>query len=105
MRNVKMKNGIRKAITMVITFQFVITMAITSYADNYAKNGVKWFLDQAFWVAIGFMVVGIIVSYVKHATAAMVTSAVLGGIVAYVCKNPESVIKIGDALSKAVMGG
>ncbi len=105
MKNVKMDNRMKKAMTVVITFQFLLTMAMTSYASDYAKNGVNWFLDQAFWVAIGCMAVGIIVSYVKHATAAMVTSAVLGGIVAYVCKNPESVIKIGDALSRAVMGG
>lgn len=105
MKNLKMGNRYRKAMTMVIAMHFVLIMAMTSYASDYAKNGVSWFLDQAFWVSIGFMAIGVIVSYVKHATAAMVTSAVVGGIVAYVCKNPESVIKIGDALSRAVMGG
>jgi predicted signal transduction protein with EAL and GGDEF domain len=105
MKNVKMENRIRKAMTMVITFQFVLTMAMTSYASDYAKNGVMWFLDQAFWFVIGVMAFCAITAYVKHATAAMVTSIVVGGIVAFLCKNPESVIKIGDALGRAVMGG
>jgi len=105
MKNFKMGNRYRKAIIMVMAMHFVLIMTMTSYASDYAKNGVNWLLDQAFWVAIGFMVLGVIVSYVKKATSAMIISIVVGGIVAYICKSPESVIKIGDALSRAVMGG
>lgn len=105
MKNLKKDERLKKVVTLVMTMHFVLAMAMTSFASDYAKNGVSWFLDQAFWVVLGLMALGIIVSYTKHATAAMITSAVIGGVVAYVCKNPESVIKIGDTLSRAVMGG
>lgn len=100
-----MNKRIKKAAMTALTAQFVMSMTMVSFASSYAENGVKWFLDQAFWVVIGVMVFCAIAAYVKHATAAMVTSIIVGGIVAFMCKNPESVIKIGEALGKAVTGG
>lgn len=105
MKDLKKNKTFRKVMLMVITMQFVLMTAMTSYASNYAKNGTTWLLDQAVWVIIGVMVVVAVGCYIKKATVAMITTLVVGGALAAVCAIPESVVKVGEALLRAVVGG
>lgn len=101
----KAENRLKKAMQVILTVQFVLNMVMVSFAEDYAKNGVTWLLDQAFWIVIFFMIVGLGVAYSKHATAAMISVAITGGIIAYACKNPESFTKIGETFARVVTGG
>lgn len=101
-----MKNErFRKIMLLVTTMQFVLMTAMTSYASNYAKNGATAILSEATWVVIVVMVGVAIGCYIKKATVAMITTIVVGGILTFVCANPESVTKVGESLVRAVVGG
>lgn len=105
MKKLGMNQKIKKAATMVMTMHFGLGMAMVSYAGDYGKNIATWGLDQAFWIVLLLMGISMAVSFAKHATVGIIITAVVGGVVAYACKNPEQAIKIGDALSRAVIGG
>lgn len=104
-KNVKGNAIFRKIMLMAVTMQFVLMTAMTSYAANYAKNGTTWALDQAVWIIIGIMVFVAIGCYVRKATVAMITTLVIGGLLSAVCLIPESVVKVGEGLLRAIVGG
>ena len=105
MKDLMKNERFRKILLMVLTMQFVLMTAMTSYASNYAKNGAKFILDEAFWGVIIVMVLVAFGCYVKKATVAMFTTLVVGGVLATVCVIPESVTKIGESLLRAIVGG
>lgn len=107
MRNVLKNNKFRRCVFMILTIQLILSMAMVSFASggNYAENGVKWLLDQIFWVAIAGTVIGALVAATKKATTALVTTIIVGGIVAYLCKAPETISTIGDVIGRTITGG
>ena len=104
LRNDKFK----RCVLMVLTIQLVFAMTMMSFASgggNYAESGVKWFLDQAFWVVIAITVFGAIAGVLKHATSAIIITIIVGGLIAFLCKQPETIANIGDTIGRIVTGG
>ena len=90
-------DNFKRCVLMVLTIQLVFAMTMMSFASgggNYAESGVKWFLDQAFWVVIAITVFGAIAGVLKHATSAIIITIIVGGLIAFLCKQPETIANI-----------
>ncbi|MCC2821003.1 hypothetical protein LK537_27285 [Lachnoclostridium pacaense] len=96
---------LRKVITIWLTVQLVLSMAMVSWASNYAENAAKWGLDQAVWVVLFITLAVSIGAAMKHATGTMFTTIIIGGLLAFFCKQPEKVIEIGNAIGNKIFGG
>ena len=107
MRNELKNNKLRRCVFMILTIQLILSIAMVSFASggNYAENGVKWLLDQIFWVVLAATVIGALVAATKKATTALVTTIIIGGVVAFLCKSPETISTIGDVIGRAITGG
>ena len=94
---------IRKCITILLSIQLTLSMAMVSFASgaNYAENAAKWGFEQAFWVIL-FVAAG---AWMKHALSAAIVTVIIGGILAYICKQPEVISTIGNAVGSRVFGG
>ena len=94
---------IRKYIMILLSIQLTLSMAMVSFASgaNYAENAAKWGFEQAFWVILFVTLIVAAGAWMKHALSA----AIIGGILAYICKQPEVISTIGNAVGSRVFGG
>lgn len=97
--------SVKRILIVILSIHMVLSMTMIAFAANYAENAAKWGLDQAFWIVILITVIVAIGAWLRHATSAMVISVVVGGILAFFCKNPEKVTEIGNALAQTIFGG
>ena len=49
----------------------------------------KWGFEQAFWVVLFVTLVVAAGAWMKHALSTAIVTVVIGGILAYLCKQPE----------------
>ena len=93
---------IRKCITILLSIQ--LTLSFASGA-NYAENAAKWGFEQAFWVVLFVTLVVAAGAWMKHALSTAIVTVIIGGILAYLCKQPEVISTIGNAIGSRVFGG
>lgn len=95
--------------TILLTMACLVVVAGFSlcFAEgpNYAENGVKWFLDQAFWVIIGIIVWGSIKLFAARAYTPLVILVIVGGLIGGLTKAPTQMAEIGGKLLSIVTGG
>ena len=98
---------IRKYIMILISIQLTLSMAMVSFASgaNYAENAAKWGFEQAFWVILFVTLIVAAGAWMKHALSAAIVTVIIGGILAYICKQPEVISTIGNAVGSRVFGG
>lgn len=103
-RNLLETLKVRKVLKVWFMIQIIFSMTMVAYAANYAENAAKWGLDQAFWIVV-IIAIGVAISaWMKHATGTMIVTILIGGLLAYLCKNPEKVTEIGTALGSKIFG-
>ena len=98
---------IRKYIMILLSIQLTLSMAIVSFASgaNYVENAAKWGFEQAFWVILFVTLIVAAGAWMKHALSAAIVTVIIGGILAYICKQPEVISTIGNAVGSRVFGG
>jgi hypothetical protein len=96
---------IRKYIMILLSIQLTLSMAMVSFASgaNYAENAAKWGFEQAFWVILFVTLIVAAGAWMKHALSAAIVTVI--GILAYICKQPEVISTIGNAVGSRVFGG
>ena len=88
---------------LCIQFTFIFTYCSVCFAsEEYAKNGASWFLDQLFWVALVVVIVVMLKLFAARNFVAGVVTVLVGGVVCYFIKNPESIETIGNVAAKAL---
>lgn len=108
MRELVKNKVFKKCVFVVLVMQIIMMMSMVSLAAgdaNYAERAVSWFLDNAFWIVIAVTIFGMITLQLKHATSAMLVTLVVGSIVAFLCKSPETISNIGAAIGEIITSG
>lgn len=98
---------VRRCVTIWLSIQLTLSMAMVSFADgaNYAENAAKWGFDQLFWVVLIITIVVAAGAWVKHSLSTAIVTILVGGILSYLCKQPETISVIGNALGSRFFGG
>ena len=93
---------VRRVVGLWVTLQLMLSMTMVAYASNYAENAAKWGLDQLFWIVLAVTAFALVGAIVRKSTSTMIISLVVGGVVAYFCKNPEKISSIGETIGGAI---
>ena len=86
------------------TTYLVYGYGIFASGANYAENAAKWGFEQAFWVVLFVTLVVAAGAWMKHALSTAIVTVIIGGILAYLCKQPEVISTIGNAVGSRVFG-
>lgn len=88
---------------LCIQFTFILSYCSVCFAsEDYAKNGADWLLDQLFWVALVVVIIVMLKLFTARNFVAGVVTLLVGGVVCYFIKNPESIETIGNVVAKAL---
>lgn len=66
---------------------------------NYAREGGKWVLDQIFWVATVAIIILVLKLAIARNIVAAISTVVVGGIVLFLIKSPETIQTIGNLIA------
>lgn len=97
----KIKMLLTAVTATIVTFGSIVT----AYAGNYAENAVKYGLQESYWVVLGVTAVVAIGAWIRRSTVAIIVSLIVGGLIAYGCKNPEIISRVGETIGQAIFGG
>lgn len=95
-------NSIKLKITLfflMLSCAFMANSHVVYAAENVGKNGADWFLDQVFWFAIAAIIFVIVMAAIKKNTVLVITTFILGSIVAYLIKNPTKLETFGKSIA------
>lgn len=95
----------RVKMMFMVLYLTMMPAMVSHAAESYAENGTKWILDQLFWVVICACIILLVGAFMKRSTVAMITIVIMGGMMAFFCKNPEKVIEMGETFARAITGG
>ena len=93
----------------IIAFSFVQLALLFNYCSvafanaNYAERGGKWLLDQLFWVDIIAVIIIFIKNLIARNTVASITTFIVGGLVCYFIKNPETIGEMGNTVASIIV--
>lgn len=88
---------------LCIQFSFLFTCCSVCFAsENYAQNGAEWLLKQLFWVALCAVLYVMLKLFIARNFVAGLVTLVVGGIVLFFIKNPETIETIGEAAATAL---
>ena len=93
----------------IIAFSFVQLTLLVKYGSvcfadaNYAERGGKWLLDQLFWVAIVVVIFIFIKNLIARNTVASVTTFIVGGLICFFIKSPETIGEIGNTIASVIV--
>lgn len=94
----------------IIAFSFVQLALLFNYSmvsfagdANYAERGGKWMLDQLFWVAIVVVIFIFIKNLIARNTVASVTTFIVGGLICFFIKSPETIGEIGNTIASVIV--
>ena len=100
---------VKKRITNVLTylfiqFSFIISCYCVCFAadGDYAKSGAEWILDQLFWVALVCVIYVMLKLFIARNFVAGLVTLLVGGIVCFFIKYPETISTIGEVAAKAM---
>lgn len=100
MNNLKNK---KVAISIILSNLYFLLFPHVVYAsNNVAEKGVKWLLEQAFWVVIGLGVIATLVLAAKRAYAGILGTLIATVLIAYLCKNPEVLGTLADGIGQSI---
>lgn len=109
-KNLFGKKGTCVSLKKIITFSFVQVALLFNYCmvsfasdANYAERGGKWLLDQLFWVAIIAVVFIFIKNLIARNTVASVTTFIVGGLICFFIKSPETIGEIGNTIASVIL--
>lgn len=75
-----------------------------TYAADLGQKSANWLLDQIFWIGIVVVIVALVSCFMKKAWVQGIIILVVGAVILFFVKNPETLSAVGAEIGNIIFG-